>query len=692
MCGESYNAHTMTRLSAYTVVVAAALSAVAFAGGQGPAPAAPAQFPPLGTGITPDEAHTLQAAVDALATKIAALKTQYRSSALFDRIADVEVFLEAVRRPLKYDERLYAGRGSTPVSYAQQTLATGIERATQLASGTTPWMTQSGVRGFYSRVDGSAQPYLLTLPDNYDRTAQRTYRLDIFMHGRDDTVLEQQFMAKSLTGYNSKPFGPGPDRFMLQPYGRYTNASRFAGETDGLEAIASVQKNYPIDPNRIVMAGFSMGGASAWSYIVHYADRWAAGAAGAGFTETEVFLRGALARQPQNAVQRTLWHLYDSTDYAINTFNVPVVAYSGEIDAQKQAADAMAAAMLEEGLKLEHIIGPNTAHAYEPGARQRLQDRLDEIVSKGRNASPREIRFTTWTTRYDEMFWITIDGLGEHWQRARVNAKIDGNAITAKTINVTGMSLHFAPGLAPFTAATTPTLSIDDSTIQLPAVRADKSLVVALIRDGSVWKVGSLSGLRKAHGVQGPIDDAFMEPFVFVTPTGRPMSEATGKWTREQADYAVSEWVHFFRGEPRVKRDTEITADDIAHDNLALFGDPSSNAIYRRIADRLPIRWTASGVTVGADKFDADHAPVFIFPNPLNPKKYVVINSGFTFHDQSNNDMQSPKLPDWAVVDMTKPGNNYKYLPLYVESQGFFDEMWKLATEEHGRTRKDVGR
>jgi hypothetical protein len=69
-----------------------------------------------------------------------------------------------------------------------------------------------------------------------------------------------------------------------------------------------------------------------------------------------------------------------------------------------------------------------------------------------------------------------------------------------------------------------------------------------------------------------------------------------------------------------------------------------------------------------------------------------VINSGFTFHDQSNNDMQSPKLPDWAVVDMTKPGNNYKYLPLYVESQGFFDEMWKLATEEHGRTRKDVGR
>ena len=393
-----------------------------------------------------------------------------------DRIADVEVYLEAVRRPLKYDERLYAGRGSTPVSYAQQTLATGMERAAQLAKGSAPWMTQSGVRGFYSRIDGSAQPYLLTMPDNYDPEARRQYRLDIFMHGRDDTVLEQQFMAKSLTGYTSKPFAAGADRFMLQPYGRYTNASRFAGETDGLEAIESVKQAYPIDLNRIVMAGFSMGGASAWSYIVHFADRWVAGAPGAGFTETEVFLRGGLARQPQNAVQKTLWHMYDSTDYAINTFNVPVVAYSGEIDAQKQAADAMAAAMVEEGLKLEHIIGPNTAHAYEPGARQTLQDRLDQLASKGRNPAPAEIRFTTWMLRYNKMFWITVDAMGEEWQRARVNAKVEGNTIAATTSNVTAMHLDFERDLAPFAAGSKPVLKIDDTTITLPAVSGDRSL------------------------------------------------------------------------------------------------------------------------------------------------------------------------------------------------------------------------
>ena len=419
----------------------------------------PAQFPPLGTGLSAEERLTLQSAVDQLAAKVAALKKMNRPVA--DRIADVEVYLDAVRRPLKYDERLYAPKDKTPLATALQTIATGVERADQLASGETPWMTKSGVRGFYSRMDDSAQPYILTMPDNYDAAGKREYRLDVFMHGRDDTVLEQQFMAKSTTGYTSKPLGPGPDRFMLQPYGRYTNASRFAGETDGLEAIESVAKAYPIDRNRIVMTGFSMGGASAWSYAVHFADRWAAVSAGAGFTETEVFLRGGLATEPQNAVQKTLWHMYDSTDHAVNTFNVPVVAYSGGIDAQKQAADAMAAAMLKEGLTLEHIIGPETAHAYEPRARQQVLDRLDQLAAKGRNPVPKEIRFTTWMLRYNRMFWLTVDAMGEEWQRARVHARIDGNTIHLKTTNVTALHLTFDPGLAPFAAGTKPTVDID---------------------------------------------------------------------------------------------------------------------------------------------------------------------------------------------------------------------------------------
>ena len=250
------------------------------------------------------------------------------------------------------------------------------------------------------------------------------------MHGRDDTVLEQQFMAKSMTGYTSKPFGPGADRFMLQPYGRYTNASRFAGETDGLEAIESVAKTIRSTATGSSWPGFSMGGASAWSYIVHFADRWAAGAPGAGFTETEVFLRGALVQQPQNAVQQTLWHMYDSTDYAMNTFNVPVVAYSGgnrraEAGGRRDGrGDAQGRTHARAHHRPEHRprlrAGRATAAPGPPGSAR---------CQRARIRVPKEIRFTTWMLRYNRMFWLTVDAMEEEWQRARVDARIDGNAI-----------------------------------------------------------------------------------------------------------------------------------------------------------------------------------------------------------------------------------------------------------------------
>ncbi len=296
----------------------------------------------------------------------------------------------------------------------------------------------------------------------------------------------------------------------------------------------------------------------------------------------------------------------------------------------------------------------------------------------------RKLRFTTWTLRYSRMFWIAIEGVEQHWQRARVQAAIEGEGIRATTAGVTAMRVVFDKGLAPFAAGARPRLQIDGAQLDLPAVTRDRSLDVGLVKVNGSWKAGSLpAGLRKTPGLQGPIDDAFMDSFVFVRPGGKPLSDALGAWAQQQADYAISEWTHFFRGEPRVKKDADVTDADIAASNLVLFGDPSSNAVYKRIAARLPIQWRADGVQVGQEKFSADHAPVFVFPNPLNPRRYVVINSGFTFHDQANNAMQTPKLPDWAVVDITKPGNNYRYLPLFVAAQGFFDESWKL----HGAAR-----
>ncbi|MEN9286008.1 MAG: hypothetical protein RLZZ179_3501, partial [Verrucomicrobiota bacterium] len=95
-------------------------------------------------------------------------------------------------------------------------------------------------------------------------------------------------------------------------------------------------------------------------------------------------------------------------------------------------------------------------------------------------------------------------------------------------------------------------------------------------------------------------------------------------------------------------------------------------------APQLPIQWSASHITTGPRQFPADHhALVCIYPNPLNPSRYVVLNSGFTFreYDYLNNARQTPKLPDWAVIDLTTPANS-RY-PGAIPAAGFFSESWQ---------------
>ena len=56
--------------------------------------------------------------------------------------------------------------------------------------------------------------------------------------------------------------------------------------------------------------------------------------------------------------------------------------------------------------------------------------------------------------------------------------------------------------------------------------------------------------------------------------------------------HAITEWRHHFRGDAQVREDKDVSDADIAASNLVLWGDPGSNRILARIADRLPVKWT----------------------------------------------------------------------------------------------------
>ena len=627
------------------------------------------RIPPLGIKISTEDQALFEKG-------LAELKEAMLPISKHPLLPDVEIFYKGTYDALKHQEF----QKPNELSFAKNQLREGLARAKSLKNGKAPWNKQTGlvVRGFRSEIDGSVQPYGLVIPKSYDFSGDQSHRLDFWFHGRDDKVNEVHFMERRRT--QAGQYTPA-ETIVLHPYARFSNANKFAGEIDCLEALAHAKKNYRIDDDRIAVRGFSMGGAACWQFAVHYADQWCVANPGAGFSETEEFLKMCGGKEPAALpFQRTLWHLYDCTDYAANLTNLPTVAYSGEIDQQKQAADMMESALKKRGLPLTHIIGPKTAHKIEAGAKEQISKLVDAAAKSGRQRFPKTVRFETYTLRYHKLYWTQIDRMEEHWKRAYLKATYSSHGITIEEVeNISALTLSFPTGHSPFHGPL-PIIKIAGQKITAPANTARRSWEARLFKESGTWKLGlpPVTSFNKHHLMQGPIDDAFMSSFLFVTP-GKTTNDPFGIWEKSERNRAMTHWRQQFRGDVRVKADIEIDNDEIGKHNLILWGNPSTNTFLARIMPKLPIQWDSQKITVGSKTYDANkHALIMIYPNPLYPIRYVVLNSSFTYRefDYLNNARQVPKLPDWAIIDLSeKPGPNR---PGKIVDAGFFDENWKL--------------
>ncbi len=636
--------------------------------------------PPLGIEV-PDEVRKelteqlvpLRQAIDDLA--------QSKDPTVRDLLPDVEIYYKAVHDALEYDELyIYDSDKKSPFPLARQMINTGLERARQLKDGQPRWTSQTGLvsRAYVSKIDGSIQPYGLIVPESYVPGSPQKLRLDVWLHGMHDTLSELDFLKRR--NRERGEFQP-QDTIVLHPYGRYLNVYRFAGEMDVLEGIEAVKKQYNIDDDRIAMRGFSLGGAGCWQLGVHYTDRFFAMNVGAGWVEAAAFPRSR-SPEPLPVWEQTLYRWYECPDLAVNLYNLPTIVYCGERDGQKEAGFRMARAAKEHGIDLVNLIAPNTGHEFHPAYRDEIERRMTSLAQKGRDKAPRKVKLATFTLKYNRMHWVTIDGLERHWEPTRVDAEYsDKGSVTVSAQNATGLTLSFPAGWAPFDVTEPVSVSINGQKLAGPRPLSDRSWLCTLYKAENEWRLGSLpeETFRKKHDLQGPIDDAFMDSFVFVRPTGKFAHPAVEKWVRGELDRAITAWRMHFRGQARVKDDAEISDADIASSNLVLWGDRSSNAILAKIADKLPIEWNEKEVIVGDRHFAAErHAPILIHPNPLNPQRYVVLNSSFTYREAefANHPRQFSKLPDWAIVDLETPPDSRS--PGKIAAADFFDEQWKL--------------
>ncbi len=635
----------------------------------------------------PEELSRLKAKVEQLDAILFSLRTRRIAE---DVYADVEVYAKAGHWLLEFPQTFFTQEG---IDQAFTVVDQGMERARQLEKGQSPWVDQKGRRilAYHSPLDGSVQPYGLTVPDSYDPA--RPARLYVWLHGRDARLSEANFIYrfpapnKSIT-YQTADTG----QITLDCYGRWNNANHWAGEVDVFEAIDAVKRRYKIDPNKIILRGFSLGGAGAWHIALHHPGFFAAADIGAGTYPRRSTMPGF---PPYQAATLRIWE--NILDWSLNTFNLPLAAHDGESDSgasglppepgvpnrgQLESSLRVRAQLEKEGFPSEgepnflrvpgtpaiFLISENTGHSVSPLVRQRVDAFLKKYGDQG-IVSPDHIRFLTFTTRYNRSHWISVDGLEQHYQRGEVDARRsnDGAHYQITTRNLTGLTLRETSRAA--------TIQIDGQSLQVkPAPQ------IHLERSAEKWKVGrGPAGLRKTHALQGPIDDAFLGPYLLVRPTGTPWNEAAHQQALRILARFDRVYARWYRAHPRIKDDKDVTREDLARYNVVLFGDPGSNRWIARLtgktSPRLPLGWTKETITLGSQSFPAaSHLPTMIYPNPLNPSLYVVLNSGLTIDEREyQSDYSMPKLGDFAILQV----QDGVEVP-EVTRAGLFDEAWKI--------------
>lgn len=625
--------------------------------------------------ITPT-AEQLQAIHAKLVEFRAAIQALKDAKADDDLIVDAEscgwVVENVVRVPGGFINEAAIGRCTA-------LLNDGLRRAAEIKAGTAAWPQLKGrvARAYRSSLDGTAQPYRVSIPAAYDPA--KPIPLYVYLHGRSHDTPD---LGLTWVGGNDRAGGGqgggGNNAYIrVDAFGRGNNSFRWAGETDVFEVIAAVRKRYNIDADRILLAGFSMGGAGSWQIGLHNADQFCGLEIDAGVIGNRLNFDGL------TPIQRATNSTYGiMIDHALNVANIPLVGYAGANDAQLAASISIREQLGREGYTIERtgqyrftgkdinalfLANPGQGHSHATGDTAKQIDEFAAANFERGRVVPDHIRFVTYTTRYNRSHWVTVDGLEQHFARASVDAERDAAkaSYTIKTSNVSRLLLT--------DMAAAQKISIDGEAVGIKPAASQ-----LLVRTGGHWQTANpaaTAGLRKQHNLQGPVNDAFFESFLCVAPTGKPNSDAATALGKQELDRFAKMFARDFCGEARTKDDTAVTAADIADCNLILFGDPGSNRMIARVADKLPIKWTKDSITVGAKTYSAaEHVPVLICPNPLNPRHYVVINAGLSAQGRG-----AVSFGDFAVLKVSKEVDGS--LKSETAAEGLFDEAWQLPAQ-----------
>ncbi len=486
------------------------------------------------------------------------------------------------------------------------------------------------------------------------------------------------------------------------------------GQKAVYEVVADAVARFGLDRSRLYFTGASMGGTGAIRQGVRHPDVFAAVAAVDGWADWR------------------LWHhhWYARTDMRdlIEEFRRPLLCSVAPLFWPHRAAWG-AGLLIADGR--DTVVWPDNsirlAQALAEQWNRRPGDvqwacklnydrghgggyRLREIYDFFLRCPPaglgRSLCIRAWRLAFAHLGWLAITGIECFGRPATVWSVAAGDVISVWTDNVSRLEVY--PAERPWANPARVRVYVDGFRVWDGPARLVRAERIAA-PDGAVlgWRTQDepADELAKRPGLEGPIGDAFTQPFIVAYATAGPADQCSRH--RREAEQFVRGWNSFFVHGPGIRAVPEdaIRPEDLRHFNLILFGCLDCSRLLR-LADSVhpfPIRVRHGEVAL----VDGDMVRIyrgdnfgcfFIYPNPLAPGRYIVVASGqfYTKPDgrkPAGLEYDLEKLP-WAYPDYVVFNSDQSQLPFvlnvnnkppvtcyeaaYFAEAGYFDDKWRV--------------
>jgi predicted esterase len=551
-------------------------------------------------------------------------------------------------------------------------------------------------RAYFSDIDASAQPYFLLVPKIWAEAKEsgRKLPLVVFLHGYVPRYDIHRWWEE-LPEFNAVCDRLGA--FLLVPFGRSNSDFVGCGEEDVMAATDDVCRRYAIDPERIYLTGYSMGGMGVFTVAGHQPDRWAACLTLAARADSPLLMGvpGGLESMP--AFKRRLVLADAPIELCENLLNLPIRMHHGRDDfvVPPEQAERLHKRLREVGASVTlkwwpggHNAGFELLGSPEP---------LEWLLAQRRAQNPARKRLKQHCLRYGlrgdvNVLHLRHDAEPYDWEWQRVIGK-NGNP----KLELTRMDGPVAAALLAY-AEENVSLRAKSGSARIAFAPAVENFPGRLLWDAG-WCRGTKNDEEFNPAAQaaeffpagyprwktplccGPVKEATYGPFLLVY--GTMGGEETAARLRRAAEDFAEMWRRFAKGRPPLKADVEVTEADMKRRNLFIFGDQKENAVLAKAAPQLPISVADGFAVIAGRKVSlAERGLMFIYPNPLvAPETFrtmvVVVGEPYGRHLPVNHKLDL--IPDFLVygLDADKDGSNTNK-PIVA---GYFDGQWRFDAQ-----------